>query len=113
MDKTVAYAVWRNPKADNNFEIVGIPIKTIRGKVTLLVRHPAFAGVRLDPTLVDFEPASALRRFVERRTQLAARLKEQLDQAERDVNAVSELIKSDAGAVRILEDDQWASKSNS
>lgn len=94
MEKTVAYAVWRNPKAEHKIEIVGVPIKTLRGKATLMVRHPAFAGVRLDLSVVDFDPAAALRRFIERRQLLAEHCKRQYELATEDAQLGNALVEA-------------------
>ena len=112
MDRTVAYAVWRNPKSDNQFEVVGVPVKTLREKVTLLIRHPAFPGVRLDVTMVDFDPAAALRRYATRHATLAEHHQQQLARAAGDAQIVNELLESGAYQVRVLEGEQWEPQSS-
>lgn len=85
METKVAYAVWRNPDQNDRIECVAVPIKTMKTKVTLAMAHPAFPGVRLDTSQVDFCEETAFRRFVERRTKVQqAALATQLN-AERDL----------------------------
>jgi len=90
METKVAYAVWRNPDQNNRVECVGVPIKTIKTKVTLAVAHDAFPGLRLDMSQVDFTEEEAFCRFVERRRRLAQSAKATMEAAELDIVDASE-----------------------
>lgn len=90
MTTQIAYAVWRNPERDNRIECIGIPVKTARTKITLAAAHPAFPGLRLDLSQVDFTPSDAFRRFVERRTILFRSAEEQGRRAQDDMLAAME-----------------------
>ncbi len=90
MNSKIAYAVWRNPERDNRIECIGIPVKTARTKITLAAAHPAFPGLRLDPSQVDFTPAEAFARYVERRAMVYRCVEEQGRRAQDDMLAAME-----------------------
>ena len=101
MDRSVAFAAWVNSET-STVEVVGIPVKTIRGKVTLTRRHPAFARARLDIETTDFDPAAALQRFLNQRRLVVQLHQARVTEAQSEVKAIEAALASHTYSTIVL-----------